>query len=137
MADSADERTPLKQVPATPEEVLELVRRLSADLRRVDDERRVIRDHLGQAITLGHDHLGYSWVDLARAAEFAHGVVAQQWALPLVGEVEIEVEGVKVAEAALRLGVARETVYAWVKSGQLTSTVDPSGRIRVILPPSA
>ena len=136
MPDKNAERLPLGDVPAKPEEVLDLLGRVSADLRRIDAERAGVRDRLGQLITLAHDHVGYSWVDIARAAEFANGAIAQQWATPLVEPMDIALPGVTAAEAAAQLGIALDTVYAWIKSGRLESTKDPSGRVRVILPPS-
>lgn len=133
MADDP-ERPSLPRVPATAEGALELVRALARDFRRVDEERRRLRDQLGQSITLAHRR-GYSWVDIAKATKFIRGTVAPQWARPMVDPDPYgEPEGVSVAEAAVTLGISRKTAYNWVEVGKLRSTVDASGKLRVMLP---
>lgn len=129
------EREPREGAPATPEEMLELVRELAREFREIDERRGRLRDELGQAITRARSS-GYSWVDIARASEFLAPGSAQQWARPLPGMKPTSSAGVSASVAAEALGVTRKTVYAWVESGRLEATRDPSGRLRIILPSS-
>lgn len=88
-----------------------------------------------------HEH-GYSWQEIAEAAGLGNANVAKSLAAkksdlpdPVV-PVAPPAGTYSVPEAAAELGVTKQTVYKWIKSGQIRVADDRPRRLRVFLPPS-
>ena len=120
------------------------------ELRDAEDRHRASATGLAEALLAAHNG-GFTWSEVARAADLGSGETARIRAhrareskdLPPAvrwrrehGSAErptSSAPGVSVTDAARTLGVSRKTIYVWVRSGKLASTVDEAGRTRVLL----
>ncbi len=105
---------------------------------------------LAEALLAAHEG-GFTWAEIARAADLGSAETARIRAYRARDDEEVppslrwrrqrgsaprstpEVPGVSITEAAKRLGISRQTVYVWLRSGKLNATTDEAGRTRVLL----
>lgn len=129
---------------------MEHVAAAARELRDLEQQQRAGAARLAQALLSAHQ-AGFSWAEVARAADLASGETARTRAYGARDPKEVPpslrwrrehgstpppispATGVSVTEAASQLGVSRKTVYAWIRNGKLASTTDEAGRTRVIL----
>jgi len=93
-------------------------------------------DELPQVMREAHD-AGLSWAEIAELAGYRSAAVARNQAAPRGDNPKVsEDTGVTVREAAERLGVTPQAVYAMIESGRI-QVVDRRQRgTRVHLPPA-
>lgn len=119
-------------------------------LREAEDRHRSSATLLAEALLAAHDG-GFTWAEIARAADLGSAETARIRAYRARDDEEVppslrwrrqrgsapratpDVPGVSITEAAKRLGVSRQTVYVWLRSGKLNATTDEAGRTRVLL----
>lgn len=119
-------------------------------LRDAEDQHRESARRLSDTLLAAHEG-GYTWSEIARAADLGSAETARGRAYRARETDDIppslrwrhergrtprpdtDRPGLSVTEAAKRLGISRDTVYAWIRSGKLNFTPDDAGRPRVLL----
>lgn len=149
--------TPLGTIRSMPEESRDTRNTLSrvsdeaAELLAVENRHRSQAEALAQAMYEAYK-AGHTWGEIASAAGLASPKTARSRAERAMDAVDLSPSvrwrqthgdavprprptppGISISEAARRLGITRNTVYAWIKNGKLTSTADDAGRPRVLL----
>lgn len=114
----------------SPVEPLAVVREVAARRQAQQDALRRATEQLAVAMKQARK-LGAGWEEIAGELGMSSARAAQSWAQS--NAPRSETSGVTVAEAARRLGLARNTVYAHIESGKLRASTDASGRTWVLL----
>jgi excisionase family DNA binding protein len=122
----------------------------AARLARAEESQREASAQLARAMYDAHKS-GHTWSEIASGAGLASPHTARTRTRQLVDPSEltpserwrqerglaprpkVNPPGVSVSEAAKQLGITRNTVYAWIKSGKLKAAEDEAGRPRVLL----
>ncbi|RYC10551.1 excisionase family DNA-binding protein [Nocardioides zhouii] len=123
----------------------------AAELVEVENRHRSQAAALAQAMYEA-SKAGHTWGEIARAAGLASPKTARSRAERAMDAADLspsvrwrhahgdavprpapESPGISVTEAARRLGITRNTVYAWINNGKLQSAEDHAGRPRVLL----
>lgn len=129
---------------------MQKVTEAAARLARAAEAQREASADLARAMYDAHKS-GHTWSEIASGAGLASPHTARTRTRQVLDPSELtpselwrqerglaprpkaDPPGTSVSEAARRLGVSRNTVYAWIKSGKLRSDRDESGRPRVLL----
>lgn len=119
-------------------------------LRAAEDQHRLSAKQLSDTLLAAHEG-GFTWSEIARAADLGSAETARGRAYRARDTDDIPPSlrwrrergrtprpdpaspGVSVTEAARRIGISRDTVYAWMRNGKLPTTTDEAGRTRVLL----
>lgn len=130
--------------------LIEEVADIARELRDAEEQHRLAASRLAAALSRAHQG-GLTWAAIARAAGLGSAETArirayrakdhkdippalrwqyQRGSAPRPPTSEV---GLSVTAAAERLQISRKTVYAWIRSGRLSSTTDEAGRTRVLL----
>jgi excisionase family DNA binding protein len=130
--------------------LIEDVSDAARSLRYAEDQHRSSARRLSDTLLAAHEG-GFTWSEIARAADLGSAETARGRAYRARETDDIppslrwrrergrtprpdsERPGVSVTEAAKRLGVSRDTVYARMRNGKLKTTTDDAGRTRVLL----
>lgn len=129
---------------------MQKVTEAAARLARADEAQREASAELARAMYDAHKS-GHTWSEIASGAGLASPHTARTRTRQVLDPSELtpselwrqerglaprpkaDPPGISVSEAARRLGVTRNTVYAWIKSGKLQSARDETDRPRVLL----
>lgn len=135
--------------PARADHLIDRVADAAQALQDAEDQHRVSAAQLAEALLAAHQG-GFTWSEVARAADLGSAETARirayrakdandlppalRWRRERGSAVRPKTSkaGLSVTEAAKHLDVSRKTVYAWIRSGKLTSTTDEAGRTRVL-----
>ena len=137
MSDETGEKQPVSR-PMGSIEAIEQVRQLGRIRRDLETQLKEANDRLAASLATARE-MGYSWPDLAEAAQLLNADAARLRAQPSreLSAVADNFENVTVTEASRRLGLSRKTIYQWIRADRLIAVTDPSGRTRVRLPKQA
>lgn len=129
---------------------MQKVTEAAARLARAAEAQREASADLARAMYDAHKS-GHTWSEIASGAGLASPHTARTRTRQVLDPSELtpselwrqerglaprpktDPPGISVTEAARRLGVSRNTVYAWIKNGKLQSVRDESKRPRVIM----
>lgn len=124
----------------TPEEREQLKRRfanLKTKRSEIERSAEAVTEQIHLLLREAHE-AGWSWAEIAEIADYRNGAVARAQAAR-AGDVEpapLPPDSYTVREAAERLGVSVQSVYASIRAGRIIVADDRAKGRRVYLPDS-
>ena len=116
------------------ERVRDRLRALVAEREALDQRRQDLTDELHRTLRTAHD-LGWTWAQIADFAGYRNATVARNQAAPQSTTSTSHPPGTySVREAAERLGVSTQTIYARIVTGRLEVAEHQGHHTRVYLP---